>query len=71
MRERDRHGSFSDRGSAALHGTMAHVTRGEESGNIRLEIIRITIDRPVGGPLPIGILAAHSFSLRRPLKTPK
>ena len=53
MDELHRHRSFTHAGGDPFYGTVAHVAHGKDTGNIRLEQKRISIERPSFGPLPV------------------
>ena len=48
MDKGDGHGAFADGGGTALYRAVAHVASREQSGDIRFQIIRAAIERPVG-----------------------
>ena len=49
MRECYGHRAFADGRRAALHGAMAHIARGEHTGNVGLQVVRIAVQRPALG----------------------
>ena len=53
MNELHGYGSFSDAGSHAFDGTVAHIAHGKDAGNIGLQQKRISFERPAFRVLPV------------------
>jgi len=53
MDELHRHRSFTDSGSYAFNGTVAHIAHGKDARNVGLEQERVSLQRPALGKLTV------------------